>query len=448
VDDLRPTLALRKEVQKGIRGKLEQKNTIFERRKMMKNKVLLGLLVFMVIAVFLVGVCATNSLAKDKIVIGAARPLSGPLAFFEANAFGPLYKMWVDEVNAKGGIYVKEYGKKLPVEMLVYDDKSDMGTMTRLLDKLILQDKVDFIFSPASTAFLFAAGAVTNRHGYILIGAEGGATTIKDMLPGMPYFFMVLPFSDHFQMPVLAEVFKEVGVKTAAIMFIEDLHGIEYSGVAIREFNRAGIEIKMIKSTPPGIKDVSPILKQAKRLNVDAFCAFTYPPTCFLTTGTAQAIGYNPKAFLLGPGGNFEVYKKIFGADVIEGVMGEGAWNAKSSPAHKDFVDRYTARYDPGTLDWWGHNVYWAGLQIFQQAIEKAGTLNQKKIREVLVSEKFDTILGETWFENQMLARENYAGQIGQWQKGIFEVIDPGPKRTAAPIYPKPKWPKPKPKKK
>ena len=41
---------------------------------------------------------------KDKIRIGAARPLSGPYAFFEANAFGPIYKMWVDEVNSKGGI--------------------------------------------------------------------------------------------------------------------------------------------------------------------------------------------------------------------------------------------------------------------------------------------------------------------------------------------------------
>ena len=91
--------------------------------------------------------------AKDKIVIGASRSLSGPLAFFEANAFGPLYKMWVDEVNAQGGIYVKEFGKKLPVEMLVYDDKSDMGTMTRLLDKLILQDKVDFIFPPIARPF-------------------------------------------------------------------------------------------------------------------------------------------------------------------------------------------------------------------------------------------------------------------------------------------------------
>jgi branched-chain amino acid transport system substrate-binding protein len=387
--------------------------------------------------------------AKDKIVIGAARPLSGVNAFFEANAFGPIYKMWVDEVNAEGGIYVKEYGKKLPVEMLVYDSKSEMGTMTRLLDKLILKDKVDFIFPPVSTAFLFAASAIANRHGMVLIGAEGGASSLKEVMKSgtMPYFFMVLPFADHFQMPVLAEVFQEMGVKSAGISFIEDLHGIEYSGMATKEFNRRGIEIKMFKSLPMDLKDVSPILKQAQRLNVDAYCSFTYPPITFPTVLTAQAIGYNPKAMMLGPGGNFEVIKNVVGADTVEGIIGEGAWNAKSSPAHADFVKKYTARYPYHTLDWWGHNVYYAALQVLKQATERAGTLNQKKIRDVIATQTFDTILGPTRFENQLLVKDSYAGQIGQWQNGIFEVIDPGPKRTAAPVYPKPKWPAPKPKK-
>ncbi len=386
---------------------------------------------------------ASTSQAKDKIVIGAARPLSGPLAFFEENAFGPVYKMWVDEVNARGGIYVEEYGQSLPVEMLVYDDKSDMGTMTRLLEKLILEDKVDFVFPPASTAFLFAAGAVANRYGYILIGAEGGATTIRDMLPGMPYFFGVLNFSDHNQIPVLADIFEEAGVKTAAIMFIEDLHGIEYSGVATREFGKKGIDIVLIKSTPPDIKDVSPILKEAKALDVDVFCSFTYPDAGFLVTGQAMELGFNPKAFLLGPGGNFEVYKGIFGAEAVEGVMGEGAWNMKSSPAAQEFYDKFIALYDPGILDWWGHLFYWAGLQFFEQAIEKAGTLDQAVIRDIMATEKFETVLGPTWFDNQLLAVECHPGEIGQWQNGIFEVIGPKDKATAEPIYPKPPWPTP-----
>ena len=54
-----------------------------------------------------------TAFSKDKIVIGASRSLSGQHAFFEANAFGPLYKMWVDETNAQGGIFVKEYQQEI-----------------------------------------------------------------------------------------------------------------------------------------------------------------------------------------------------------------------------------------------------------------------------------------------------------------------------------------------
>jgi branched-chain amino acid transport system substrate-binding protein len=91
----------------------------------MKNKVLLGLIVFTVAVVFLFGVGATKSPAKDKIVIGQAIALSGPLAGGVAIAGGRIYEMWVEEVNKNGGIYVKEYGKKLPVELKRYDDKSE-----------------------------------------------------------------------------------------------------------------------------------------------------------------------------------------------------------------------------------------------------------------------------------------------------------------------------------
>lgn len=400
---------------------------------------------FIVLALFFS--FSSSVYAKDKILIGASRPLSGPLSFFEENAFGPLYKMWVEEVNARGGIYVKEYGKKLPVELLVYDDKSDMGTMTRHLDKLMLQDKVDLIFPPASTAFLFAAGAIANRHKYVLIGAEGGLSSVAGSMEGMPYFFGVLNFADHYQMEALADIYKELGVKTAAIMSIDDLHGVEYVPAAEREFKARGIKVLMKKSVPANIKDVSPIIKEAKSLNPDVFCAFTYPWITFPVVMTSQALGFNPKAMVLGPGGSFAAIEAVCGKETIEGVMFEGAWSLNSSQAHKDFYNRLVKRYNPGILDWWGHNIYWASLQILEQAILKAGTLDNSKLKDVIAKEKFDTILGPTWFKDQLLAKECYTGQIGQYINGNSEVIDVGDKRTAKPVYPKPPWPAPKPKK-
>jgi len=380
---------------------------------------------------------------KNTIVIGGARPLSGPNAVYEESAFGPIYKMWIEEVNEKGGIYVEEYDKQLPIaEPIIYDDESDLDTMVRLVEKLMVEDKVDFVLPPASTAFLFAAAPIFNKHGYVLLGAEGGATTIRDLLPSLPYLFGTLNFSDHNQMPVMADIFEEVGVKTVAIMFLQDLHGIEYSGVATTELGKRGIDVKLIKSVPLDVEDVSSILHEAQALNVDAFLTCCYPPQNFLAIGQSMEMGFNPKIFLTGPGANFALCKDTFGP-AAEGIMGYGAWNQKSSPAAAEFYEKFTARWGEEILDWWGHLPYYGSLQFFEQAIEEAGTLDQAVIRDVMASETFETALGPTWYEGGLLAVDCYAGQIGQWQGDVFEVIDPGEKRTADPVYPKPEWPAP-----
>jgi branched-chain amino acid transport system substrate-binding protein len=53
--------------------------------------------------------------SKDKIIIGQATSLSGPFAPSNAVISVPYYEYWIKTVNAAGGIYVKEYGKKLPM---------------------------------------------------------------------------------------------------------------------------------------------------------------------------------------------------------------------------------------------------------------------------------------------------------------------------------------------
>jgi branched-chain amino acid transport system substrate-binding protein len=406
----------------------------------MRNKVLFGLLVTAVAVVLLFGVGTTKSVAKDKIVIGQAIALSGPLAGGVAISGGRIYVMWVEEVNKNGGIYVKEYGKKLPVELKRYDDKSDIGTMTNLLEKLIVEDKVDFVFPPWGTAWLFAAAPVANKYGYILIGGPGGALKLKEL--NLPYFFQVLNFSET-QAPALADIFKEVGVKSAAVIYRGDLHGVEYGNAMVPFFKERGIEVKMNKSFPPEIKDLSPLLKEAKSLGVDAFCAACYPGGGMLLTGQSMELGINFNAFFLtvlpfSP----NLYRGTFGVEGVEGVMGGGAWNAKTSPGAKEFVGKFVKRFKVEP-DYWGGLYYWSSLQHFKQAIEKAGTLNQKKIRDIMAKERFETALGPFWYdENRYFV--NHPGEIGQWQKGVFEVIDPGKKRTAPPLYPKPPWPKKK----
>jgi branched-chain amino acid transport system substrate-binding protein len=389
------------------------------------------------------GATGTTLGGKDKIVIGAARPLSGPLSFFEANAFGPIYKMWVDEVNAEGGIMVEEYGKKLPVEMLVYDDQSNLDTSMRLLEKLMVEDKVDFVFPPASTAFFFAAAGVTNEQGYLLMGAEGGAATIREEIDKYPMFFGLLNFSNWDQMSTLMDIFDEVGAQSVAMIYLDDLHGIEYSDVLKEEAEAAGVEVVFETSIPGDTKDFSPILRQVQEANPDVLFVPCYPDQNFPMVAQMIQLGYNPKMLVMGPGTTFAAFPAAFSDEIVNGVVGYGAWSVNSSPELAELQEKLLQRegFTEDNMDYWGHAFYYAGLQMFQQAIEKAGTLDNEKVAEVLKTERFQTILGETWFDNQLTAVEAHPGQVGQWQDGVFEVIDPGDKRTADPIYPKPDWP-------
>lgn len=84
----------------------------------MKHMVLTRISVITVALFFLTGVA--GAAAKDKIVIGQAVSLSGPLATSNAVVSSPYYDLWAKDVNAEGGIYVKGYGKRLPVELHLF----------------------------------------------------------------------------------------------------------------------------------------------------------------------------------------------------------------------------------------------------------------------------------------------------------------------------------------
>ena len=369
-----------------------------KRRYDVKKKRFLVLSGVIPAVMFLFCAMVNAAVGKDKIRIGQAVPLSGPLATSNAVVSSPYYDLWVKDVNAEGGIYVKEYGKKLPVELLIYDDKSDTGTMTRLLEKLILEDKVDFLLPPWGTAMLFAAAPIANKYGYILIGGAGGAEKLKNL--NLPYFFQSLNFSEA-QVPVLTNILLELGVKRVAMISHEDLHGVEYSSVAAPEFTKKGIEVVMKKSYPMGVKDLSPLLKQADSLKVDAFIGFSYPEECMLATSQSLELGINFKVFALSVGPAFTFYRNAFGVNTVEGIIGGGAWNAKSSPGAKKFAEHYKEVKGEEMGNYWGSIYFYSAMQHFKQAVEKAETLDQKKIRVIMAKEKFDTALGPFWYDKR-----------------------------------------------
>jgi ABC-type branched-subunit amino acid transport system substrate-binding protein len=206
----------------------------------------------------------------------------------------------------------------------------------------------------------------------------------------------------------------------------------------------AGVEIKSNTPIPPGIKDVSSLVNQWKEEAADVICSFQYPPENILTISTLMQQNYNPKAFLGGPGCSTQAIFDIW-QGAADQIFFEGAWTYEQNADVKAYYDKLAEFVGgPANVDFWGALIYKAELDFFGQAIQQAASLDQMKVVEVMRTAHFKTLMSDdTFFTNQLLDVSCYAGQIGQWQNGVPQVIDPGDKRTAAPIYPKQPWPMP-----
>jgi len=384
--------------------------------------------------------CTGSPQTKDKIRLGQAIALSGVYAMGAKTTQIAPYDMWAKEVNAKGGIYVKQYGKKLPVEIIRYDDKSDVGTCVKLVEKLILDDKVDLLLGPWGTANYFAIAPIVTKYKYPVIGPTVDSLKLREMADQIPYLFVILNQPGE-KSVAMVDLAKELGIKSLVAAHHQDLHGIEYASGVVPVLAGAGVEVLQYKSFPLGAKDLSPLLKEMKAANPDAAFFFCYPPETFLITKQAIEVGFNPKLFYCTIGVAFSPYRDAFGANVVEGVMGAGAWNPKVAyPGAKEFWDRMTAFSGAGGTDWYGNAFSYSAVQVLEQAVEKAGTLDRKKIRDLIASSTFPTVIGPVKFVKQFNIQS--PGEVGQWQKGSFEIVAAKEKRTAQPIYPKPPWPK------
>jgi branched-chain amino acid transport system substrate-binding protein len=369
--------------------------------------------------------------AQDPPVrIGYAIARTGPWAAGAQVTQEPNFIMWAEQVNAAGGLDVK--GQRRKVELIGFDDRSETETVVRTYEKLMASDKVDLILPPWGTGANFAVMPLVQKHGYPMLAPT--ATGRKLLQMKNPYFFALLQQPD-LMMRALAEYIAARSGKTAAVVHVDELFGLEQMTALEAALKEKGIQIVEKKSYPLGVKDLQPVLNDIKAKNPDAFIALSYPPDTFLITGQSKEIGFNPKLFYTSVGTAFPVYRDKFGK-TAEGVMGLGTWNPRSSPAAKAYFDAHVARWKKEP-DRWASAHAWAGLEILQAAVAKVG-LDRKALRDTIANGEFDTIIGKIRFKNG----ENLStpGVVSQWQGGEFEVVWPPERSTSSALYPKPSW--------
>src|SRR5215470_2439502 len=113
--------------------------------------------------------------AKTAIAVGATLPLTGSEARI-GGFFKEGYELAFAEAAKRGGLDVG--GKKLPVTLNLLDDTSNQATAVSLADRLINNDKVDFLLGTYSTHLVEAQTTVAEQNKVPYVNGGGAASEI------------------------------------------------------------------------------------------------------------------------------------------------------------------------------------------------------------------------------------------------------------------------------
>lgn len=404
------------------------------------------------------------ALAADppaEITIGALYAGSGQLA----SASVPLHaalQWWADGVNKAGGVFVKAFGKKLPVRLISYDDQSSPSLAGNLTNQLITRDKVDILLSDSTSVMTASAVPVARDHKQLLWDVTGSSPNFFSA--DNPYIVLLgLAATDRYPKTIADFVSQMpgLGIKSVALLYTTADY-TAFQASAVRKAVQANPALKLVfdRGVPANTTDYTLLVNNVAAARPDAVLEYGYPA--------------NEIAFLHAMQDNGTKFNFLFTAYGLtemalmrtNGVADQLADTyALASPAIYSFKVNYgldRAQFEVAFEAWvrshklpgveFGYNAlagYQAGL-VIERALAVADSLDQLALRRAVftLSGNLRTLAGPF-----LLAPDgSQSGEIlplGQIvpRKASTTVIDdtyglnivwPAELATAKPIYPAP----------
>lgn len=349
------------------------------------------------------------------------------------------YDLWANYVNEElGGINVG--GELYTVEIIYYDDESDADTSTRLTEKLISEDEVDYIFGPYGSSLTMATSTITEQHGIIMIEANGAAETIFDR--GYQYVFGVLSPASYYSKAAM-DALESVGAETLVVAYEDNAFSIAILDGILLWADELGLEILAQDIYPNGETSSAvfdPIMTKFKALNPDAYINAGHLNDGIAARASAKSLGFCPGASFFMSSANFPAFIEELGeASAYAG--GSTQWQATMTydgmylGTPQDFYQRYTDAYDMEPTYQAAESAA-AGFTI-QNALESAGTLDTEAVRQALLDMDIMTFYGAINFD-ETGKNSAHAMAAGQIIDGQFQIVYPPDAAVQDFVYPDP----------
>jgi len=321
-------------------------------------------------------------------------------------------QLGVEEINKQGGVLGRKY------EFKYYDDKSDAGTAVRLYERLITEDKVNFLMGPYSSGITQAVSSIPNKYSVLSIDAGASLPTIfqspnqynfSDVASSATYIDQVLP------------VAKQKGLSKVALLIFNSAFSLACGAARKKQAQELGMNL-VYENTYSLTPDYSPQALGVKNSGAEVLVGCSYYPDA---VGIAQALnraGYKPQMFAETVGPPEAGYVKTLGP-VANGVITNTQWwPTLNFPGNKEFVSAFRAKYgiEP---DYHAAGGY-AAVQILTAAIKRANSTDQAKVRDALLKGKIDTVQGQ-WSPDQYGLPQGVKNYLAQYQNGVLKLVYP-----------------------
>ena len=264
-----------------------------------------------------IGAAAQAADAPAEIKLGTLYASSGRYASISLPVHYGL-KLWIDQMNADGGVFVKAFNKKIPLKLVAYDDQSNTATAATLYNQLITQDKVDILISDSGSVLTSVAVPIARDHKMFLFDQTGTGATF--FTPDNPYIaLMADPVSSIWPKPLadfLTHDGPGLGIKRVAMLYAtNDFTGTQANAVRkfIKESN-SGVEFVFDEGVPTETSNYTVLLNNIRAANPDAVVHLGYPSNDIAFLRNVQDSGIKFKfLFCIYPGAETELLEKNLG---------------------------------------------------------------------------------------------------------------------------------------
>jgi branched-chain amino acid transport system substrate-binding protein len=377
------------------------------------------------------GPAAAGHRPGNEVLLGGAISMTGQYAEPAGRQVNAV-KLWVDEVNARGGLL----GHKVTMRLL--DDKSDTQTSIKLYEKLITEDKVDLLLAPYSSGITEAVANVNERYKMPFVAYGASSTSIWEK--GRRYIFNIVAVAEDYQKGAI-HLAQQIGVKKLAIIGQDSLFPRQAGKGAKEWAQKLGLEVVLEENYPTKQTDFTALLQKIKGSGAEAIISNSYFADAAAQLRQMRELNVNVKLFSSTVGPSLPNFAEQLGTSA-EYVLGYSQWEPLPEllkhPGMKEFVDVYEKRYGEKP-NYHAGNAYGA-LQVTEAALKKAGGFDSEKLREALATIEVHSTFGRYKVDAKGLnAHEGLTFQILRGQR---KVVWPDKFAETKAELPMPEWSK------